>query len=144
MLNQTVLSVVAQVCTRFKTLIDEDVRAQYNLELAIAGMEDGVSSTFTTAERLSTLRIHQSAWSKFAWTAKEDVQMRIDEVWELSGNVLAQSEGERTLHLKQIPSAIRGIEGTEWIITDVGCNITEIGMDPAQDLLLIIEHFEDE
>ena len=70
--------------------------------------------------------------------------MRMGDVWELYGNVLAQSEGKRTVHFKQIPSAIRGIEGKEWTIPDVGCNITEIGTDPAQDLLLVIEHFEDE
>ena len=64
-------------------------------------------------------------------------------VWELYGNVLAQAQGERTLHFKQIPSAIRGIQGTEWTIPDVGCKMRDFGMDPAQDLLVVIEHFWD-
>ncbi|KAI1790837.1 hypothetical protein LXA43DRAFT_1095058 [Ganoderma leucocontextum] len=132
-----------EVCTRFKNAIDEDLRVQYKLELAIAGMKDGPPSALTTAERLSILRTHQDAWNKFAWTAKEDVRMHKGDVWELHGNVLAQSEGNRTLHFKQIPSAIRRIEGTEWVIPDVGCDFTEIGMDPAQDLLIVIEEFWD-
>ena len=107
-------------------------------------MEDGATSSSTTAERLSILRNRQNAWSNFTWSAKENVPMRTGDVWELYGNFLAQSDGERTIHVKQIPSAIRGIEGTEWAIPDVGCNITEIGIDPAQDLLLVVEHFEDE
>lgn len=132
------------MCTRFKTLIDGDVRAQYKLELAIAGMEDGPPSTCTTAKRLSVLRARQNAWKQFVPTAGENVQMHMSEVWEFSGNILTRSEGMRTLHFKQIPSAIRGIEGVEWVIPDVGCNITEIGVDPAQDLLTVVESFEDE
>ena len=107
-------------------------------------MEDGATSSSTTAERLSILRNRQNAWSNFTWSAKENVPMRTGDVWELYSNFLAQSDGERTINVKQIPSAIRGIEGTEWAIPDVGCNITEIGIDPAQDLLLVVEHFEDE
>ena len=107
-------------------------------------MEDSPSSSLATIQRLSTLRAREAAWSKLAWTTKEDVAMRGGNVWKLYGNVLAQSEGESSLHFKQIPSTIRGIESMEWVVPDVGCNITEIGMDPAQDLLIVIEHFEDE
>ncbi|PIL26136.1 hypothetical protein GSI_11891 [Ganoderma sinense ZZ0214-1] len=134
-----------QICTKFKALIDEDVRAQYKVHLSVAGLQNGPPSTISTGGRLSTLRVYQHAWNEFVWSAKEDVSMSTDiaDSWELYGNVLAQVEGMRTLHFKQIPSAIRGIKGTAWTIPDVGCNITEIGLDPAQDLLVIIEDFED-
>lgn len=143
-MTEFLLPLIAQVCTSFKTLIDKDVRAQYKIELAVAGMQDGATKSFTTAERLNILRNRQTAWSKFSWTAKENVPMLTGDVWELYGNVLAQSEGRRTLHFKHLPSAIRGIAGNKWTISDVGCNIAEIGIDPTQDLLLVIEHFEDE
>ncbi|KAI1790833.1 hypothetical protein LXA43DRAFT_1061804 [Ganoderma leucocontextum] len=125
-----------EVCIRFKTLIDEDFRARYTFELAVAGMVDGPSSRLTTAERLSILRIRQNAWNKFAWTAKERIPMSMGDVWTLYGNVLDTS-------LKQIPSAIRGIEGTEWVIPDMSCNMKDICLDPAQDFLVIIEDFWD-
>ncbi|KAM5538766.1 hypothetical protein V8D89_007488 [Ganoderma adspersum] len=132
-----------QVCTRFQSLIDRDFRTTYKLELAVAGMQDGPPSTRTTADRLSILQARHDAWSKFAWTAKENVPMYQGYApeWELYGNVLAQWKGGRTLHFKQILSVIRGIEGIEWVIPDVGCQITGIGMDPSQDLLVVIEHF---
>ena len=144
LLTHGLLPLVAQVCTRFKTLINRDVRAQYKLELAIAGMEDGVASPLTTTERLSALRLRQNAWITFTWTAKENVPAYVGDVWDLRGNVLAQSEGQRTLHLRKIPSSIRGIESHGWTLFDVGCNITDIAVDPVQDLLLVIEEFENE
>ena len=107
-------------------------------------MQDGPPSTLTIADRLSILQARQYAWSKFAWTGKENIPMCQGHTWELYGNILAQSEGERTLHFKRIPSVIRGIEGTEWTIPDVGCEFTDIGMEPSQDLLVVTEHFRDD
>ncbi|KAI0631501.1 hypothetical protein C8Q77DRAFT_140759 [Trametes polyzona] len=129
-----------QVCTEFKQIIDQDVRFQYRIELAVAGMEDGPSSGMTASERLRKLRARQEAWNKLQWTAREEVNMLQGGVWELYGGVLAQGEGLRTLVFKQLPSNIRGIEGREWRIEDVGVNIRDFGMDPAQDLLIIIEN----
>ena len=108
-------------------------------------MQNGPPSMISTGDRLATLRVYQNAWNEFVWSGKENVSMSTDiaDSWELYGNVLAQSEGMRTVHFKQISSAIRGIDGAAWTIPDVGCNITEIGLDPAQDLLVIIEDFED-
>lgn len=102
--------------------MDSDVRTQYKIELAAAGMEDGPSSTLTSAERLRVLKAHQEAWDKLAWTSREEVPMHQGGVWELYGGVLAQGDGSRTLAFKQLPSAIRGIEEREWRIEDVGVN----------------------
>ena len=66
--------------------------------------------------------------------------MRRGGVWELYGGVLAQAEGESKLVCAQLPSVIRRIEEKEWTIEDVGVKIRDFGMDPAQDLLIIIEH----
>ena len=105
-------------------------------------MEDGLPSARTTAERLSILHARQTAWSRLAWTANEHVPNRGGDLWNICGNVFARSEGKKTLYFKQIPSAIRGIEGTEWVITDLGCKMTNIAMDPTQDLLVVFERFE--
>lgn len=61
------------------------------------------------------------------------------QVWELYGNVLAQARGPRSLAFVQLPSEIRGIVEKEWVIPDVGFKIRDFGMDPAQDLLVLIE-----
>lgn len=104
-------------------------------------MEDGPPSTLTTADRLSILRTHRDAWSKFAWTAKVVVPMYQNNVWRPHDSVLAQSEGNGMLHMKRMPSRIRGIEGIEWVIPELGREIIDIGIDSAQDLLIIVERF---
>ncbi|KAM5538775.1 hypothetical protein V8D89_007497 [Ganoderma adspersum] len=106
-------------------------------------MQDGPLSTVTTAERLSILRNRQKAWSKFEWRAKKDFKISTDEAWKLYGNVFARSEGKGKVDFLQVPSAIRGVKGVEWTIPDVGCNITEIAIDPTEDLLVVLEPFED-
>lgn len=117
-----ILKALFQVCRLLKDIMDADVRTQYKIELAAAGMEDGPSSTLTSAERLRVLKAHQEAWDKLAWTSREEVPMHQGGVWELYGGVLAQGDGSRTLAFKQLPSAIRGIEEREWRIEDVGVN----------------------
>ncbi|KAI0649960.1 hypothetical protein C8Q79DRAFT_941783 [Trametes meyenii] len=129
-----------QSCSFLKDVMDDDKRLQYHIELAAAGMEDGPPSTLTAAERLQILRTRQAAWDKLAKTSREEVPMLEGGVWELHGGVLAQGEGSRTLVLKQLPSAIRGIESREWRIEDLGVNMRDFGMDPAQDLLVVIEN----
>ncbi|KAI0372456.1 hypothetical protein BV20DRAFT_940120 [Pilatotrama ljubarskyi] len=129
-----------RVCILLKDIIDQDVRVQYQIELAAAGMEDGPPSTLTAADRLRMLKARQEAWDRLAWTSREEVAMARGGVWELYGGVLAQAEGTRTLVFKQLPSATRGIEGREWRIEDVGVDIRDFGMDPSQDLLVIMEN----
>lgn len=66
-------------------------------------------------------------------------------VWELYGGVLAQAfSGHRKLGFTQLPSVIRGIEEKQWVIEDVGVKIRDFGMDPAQDLLIVLEHHAEE
>ncbi|KAH9850916.1 hypothetical protein C2E23DRAFT_904719 [Lenzites betulinus] len=132
-----------QVCRLLRDIIDGDVRVQYKIELAAAGMEDGPPSTLTASERLRMLKTRQEAWDKLQWTGRGEMPMSQGGVWELYGGVLAQGESARTLAFKQLPSKIRGIEEREWRIEDVGVNIRDFGMDPAQDLLVIIENKED-
>ncbi|KAI9056374.1 hypothetical protein FKP32DRAFT_1639392 [Trametes sanguinea] len=132
-----------QICRLLKDIIDEDVRLQYKIELAASGLEDGTHNTLTVAERLRMLQTRNEAWDNLAWTAREEIPMLQGGVWELYGGVLGQGEGARTLVFKQLPSTLRGIEGRQWRIEDVGVNIRDFGMDPAQDLLIIIENRAD-
>ncbi|RDX52578.1 hypothetical protein OH76DRAFT_168578 [Lentinus brumalis] len=129
-----------EVCVFFKDLIDDDVHAQYKIELALAGMEDGPPSALTPSDRLAILRERQEAWKTLTWKARTEYDMRRGGVWELYGGVLAQADGDSTLVCAQLPSVIRGIEEKVWTIEDVGVKIRDFGMDPAQDLLVAIEH----
>jgi len=61
-------------------------------------------------------------------------------LWELYGNVLAQNTPDgHTLHLKQLPSQSRTIEEKNWTVDISQFRIRDFGIDPAQDLLIIVE-----
>ncbi|KAJ3528106.1 hypothetical protein NM688_g8037 [Phlebia brevispora] len=126
-----------EVC---KSLCDmsHSVELRYKVELAAAGMEDGSSSALSTADRLRRLEEHQVAWRDLRWKSETVVPMLRGGVWELYGGVLAQSRGRETLVFRQIPSEIRGIEEKVWE-NEIGFRIRDFGMDPAQDLLVVIE-----
>lgn len=129
---------IVQVCSDLKTVIDADATLQYHIELAVAGMEDGPSSVRSPAERLEILRTRQNAWNKLKWKSQQEVPMSEGLVWEVYGNVLAQARGDATLAFHQLPSDIRGIEGRRWVLENLGVNIRDFGMDPAQDLLILL------
>lgn len=108
------------------------------MELELSGMEDGPPSGMVAAERLQCLREHQSAWAKLRYSQSHVIQMERGNVWELYGNVLAQGRGPRSLAFYQIPSAIRGIEAKSWVVENLGVDVRDFGMDPAEDLLVFI------
>ena len=61
-------------------------------------------------------------------------------LWELYGNVLAQiTQDGRTLHFKQLPSQSRAIEEKGWTVDISQFRMRDFGIDPAQDLLIIVE-----
>lgn len=102
-------------------------------------MEDGYGSALTITDRRKRLAEHQAAWRDLRWRSEEVVPMLHGGVWELYGGVLAQGKERETLVFKQIPSQIKDIEGKEWEI-NLGFRIRDFGIDPSQDLLVVIEH----
>ncbi|KAI0719847.1 hypothetical protein C8T65DRAFT_635381 [Cerioporus squamosus] len=130
-----------QVCRLYKEIIDSDIPMQYIVELGAAGMEDGPPSDLTPSARLALLRERQSAWGRLTWRSELSIPMQLGP-WELYGGVLAQKQGGRKLVFQQLPSAIRGIKAKEWELSDVGTDILDFSMDPAQDLLVVAESRE--
>lgn len=128
-----------QVCCLFQDLIDHATALQYKIELAAAGMEDWPPSALGTSDRMETLKRHQDAWGKLRYSSRRDIPMHRGNVWELYGGVLAQACGPRALAFVRLPSQIRGIDSEEWTVPDVGFTIRDFGMDPSQDLLVLIQ-----
>ncbi|RDX52589.1 hypothetical protein OH76DRAFT_1377417 [Lentinus brumalis] len=132
------------VCARLKSVVDENVRMKYKIELAAAGMEDGLHSTLPASERLAALRERQSAWKRISWLSQEDSPASTDSMlWELYGGVFARDQNRCTLHFWQLPSKIRRIDERKWTLDDVGVRIYDFSMDPAQDLLVIVEEIQE-
>lgn len=109
------------------------------MELAKACQEDGPANTLSPAERLQLLKKHQAAWTSLEHSYEVAVPMMIGQTWELYGGVLAQGPDLRSLKFWQLPSELRGIEEKQWMISDLGFEIRDFGIDPAQELLVAIQ-----
>ncbi|KAF7968570.1 hypothetical protein HWV62_30115 [Athelia sp. TMB] len=127
-----------QVCKSFST-IAKDTKLQYRIALFLAGMQDGprISSDLGSNERLLMLDAHQQAWSTLTWTAKDCLALRGD-TWEFYGGVVATATGG-SIVFKQISSKLRGLpKRHEWTFDSPGpCR--DFTMEPAQDLLVILD-----
>ncbi|CAL1695559.1 unnamed protein product [Somion occarium] len=127
------------VCRLFNSIINDAATLQYKMELALCGMEDGPPGSMVPAERLECLREHQDAWGHLRFTQTSNIDMQSGNVWELYGNVLSQGKNRRSLAFHQLASVIRGIEDRSWSLDDLDVEIRDFGMDPAQNLLVLIE-----
>ncbi|KAI0082257.1 hypothetical protein K474DRAFT_1703260 [Panus rudis PR-1116 ss-1] len=127
-----------RVCRQLQVIIEDAIVLRYKVELAINGLEDGPPSSLGASDRLNLLHQREEAWDRLAYKTMKDVEMHRGEVWELYGGVLAQGQGQRSLHFYRLPSEIRGIEEEHWKL-DLEFAIRDFGMDPTQDLLVVIE-----
>lgn len=123
-----------------RTLIDTTANLKYTIELDVLGQEDGPGQA-NPAERLEQLIQHQKAWDSLSWTKDYTVPMLRGGAWELFGNVLAQNDKLGCITFRQLPSQHRGIEETVWKIGPglVDFQIRDFGIDPSQDLLVLVE-----
>ncbi|KAG2159693.1 uncharacterized protein EDB93DRAFT_1073686 [Suillus bovinus] len=137
LLDWRTILVCREVCRLFHSIVEED-RAQYEIELAVSGMVDGPPSTFSTSDRLALLKERKAAWESLRWVESQDFSMMQGHIWELYGNVFAQSSTPDVLHFRQLPSKYRKIEEKEWSVT-LDMHVRDFTMDPAQDLLVLIE-----
>jgi hypothetical protein len=132
-----------EVCKLLRNLIDHSPFFQYKIELAVAGMDDGLPSDLGPAERLHILNAHRTAWKKLSW--KEYHVPIASNSWVCSGSVLAMGHyTENFLHyhftLTQLPSVIRGIEEKTWNIVIKGIySECSFEIDPSQDLIVLVE-----
>lgn len=137
LLDWRTLLVCREVCRFFCSIVEGD-EAQYEIELAVSGMVDGPLSPFTTSDRLALLKERNAAWESLRWVESQDVPMMRGHIWELYGGVFAQSSTPDVLHFRQLPSKYRKIEEKTWRVT-LDMHVRDFTMDPAQDLLVLIE-----
>ncbi|KAK7059119.1 Amino-acid acetyltransferase, mitochondrial [Paramarasmius palmivorus] len=130
-----------QTCKSLHKLIDETSSLQYIIELSISLKQDGEHSTLPTVDKLKALRNHQRAWDRLEWKydSNKSIPMAGGGLWELFGNVLAQQDVEGWLMFRQLPSRYRGIEEREWKVKPDISRVRDFGIDPSQDLLVLIE-----
>jgi hypothetical protein len=128
------------VCNAFRELIDSSPDLQYKMELARAGKEDGDLYPLTT--RRTMLEQHERGWAELQWMNEQRVSITGGNRYELSGNVFAQDTAipdKPAIHFKQLRSNSRNIEGKNWSVDTREYRMQGFGIDPAQNLLVIVE-----
>ncbi|KIK39544.1 hypothetical protein CY34DRAFT_769076 [Suillus luteus UH-Slu-Lm8-n1] len=132
------------VCQFLRTAVDQCPTAQYAIELAVSGMEDGAHSQLTATSRLALLKERNFCWDALRWGATKDLSLPLQDsgdLWELSGGIFAQSHlsaNPPSLRLLQFPSQYRNIRVNSWRIPLLR-NIQDFTIDPVQDLLVLVE-----
>ena len=65
-LDLLIMVIYTQLCRRTLDVVEGDIRLQYKIELALAGMVDGPPGGLPLAERLARLRDHRARAGTFA------------------------------------------------------------------------------
>lgn len=93
------------------------------------------------SERLSQLKTVQHGWANLHFRQRHRLLSNPASVWEMFGGVLAHGlSGPETrgLAFMELPSAVNVTSGDIWHHRDLGVDIRDFAMDPAQDLLVLI------
>jgi hypothetical protein len=129
-----------QVCRYFNSVIESSILVQYHMELAVAGMKDNPLCELGLYARFDLLQRYTAAWRSLNATGELRIDRGDSRIYEISGGIVALGmENKRTLRLTRLPSALRRIEKRTWEIPDVGGDMFDIAIDPAQDLLVMVE-----
>ena len=119
---------------------------QYKIELDINGMIDGppgIAGMQTATSRLEALRAYCRAWETLQPRKKTTIPGRIrdNNLYELWGGVWARARQGvgHPLTAIQLPSIVRGVEMQTWNLPLMESGrLADFGMDPHQDLLVLI------
>lgn len=128
-----------RVCNDLKCTVDESIALQYEIELAVAGMEDNPRSRLNTAERLSRLRRYTLSWQDMNFKTTETLPAMSWTLSVLRGGILGRVVDDSQLVFNRLPAHARGIDAREWRLPNAGFDVKAMAFDPAQDLLILVE-----
>lgn len=122
-----------------RDLIDRTPSLQYKIELLLAGMVDGPSSSLGKGEKLELLRRHQHAHhtlSADVLSKTRDVPEQREYVYSTNGLLIEYVEPS-LVAISSPPSIMRGIPGMSWEFR-ADFELENVIVDIAQDLLVAV------
>ncbi|KAG9022712.1 hypothetical protein FRB95_014288 [Tulasnella sp. JGI-2019a] len=137
-----------------EAIVEESVAIQYILALGLSGYVDGPStSKISTVGRYNRLQHHEKAWRTITWRQHNEYTIdRCSSTYELYGGVYAHGLKSQDSYVKSARPITRGMKliefpsllrnqftGRTWTILDLGVDTQDFGMDPDQDLLVLME-----
>jgi hypothetical protein len=135
-----------KVSRSFYEIIQNDKSLQYKIELASAGLINAPfsDSPLSIASRLDVLKAHTARWRDLDWQLKNRITLRGRSLYELFGGVFARDSGyeRRGLSFVRLPSVIADTKAVSWQHLDMGFAMKDFSMDPAQDLLIVVQQQE--
>jgi hypothetical protein len=134
-----------QVCRQLHVLIATSLNLQYRIELAAEGLIDGPPGgpASTTAARMDLLLERRVAWRALRPRRRVAVALAGHcHAYELVGGLFAKALEEygsaRRLVASWLPS--NTTDEMRLVVDDLGVRIKDFALDPAQDLIVLLEH----
>lgn len=115
---------------------------KYLLDLDACGYIEPVNPRLdlTYLEKIDVLRNHRRRWNNLDSINANAIHFSDVSAWDYTdGFFVRLSRQTRRLHFYQLPSRNRGVEYKYWVTPDLGVNIRDFGVDPTQDLLVLLE-----
>ena len=155
--NECLLAFPGQVCHRIAEIVNYSALLKYQIELAVAGMEDGCPDENgpSTADRRQALEAYCDSWRALEFSEEIDLTTRHEICYTTSdGHVVVCVRTTNVLEVIQFPSRSRNPEGDLRTWTIAGADIADadiadaeidIGIcavDSSQDLLVVVEQCE--
>ncbi|KAF8524314.1 hypothetical protein BU17DRAFT_84911 [Hysterangium stoloniferum] len=140
-----------------RQVMEESSAIQYKIELAAHGLVPRPACTIPTATALGRLKDQQGGWRRCQWKGESVIRIHGDcRTYELRNGVWAFGHCDSptqdpanfppdyttTITCYQLPSTVGGKYSKEihsWSLDNFGMSIRDFTMDPAIDLLAIIE-----
>ncbi|KAF8512139.1 hypothetical protein BU17DRAFT_54214 [Hysterangium stoloniferum] len=141
-LNFRTLINCSEACHSLHAIVQNTSCLRYNNELEITGFIDtGSGSSLSIAERLEQLETIERNWATLTFRLKVGIPKPVGRnIWELFGGVFTLgTSGGRGLSYTELPSLTRRTLTCTWKHDDLGLDIRDFGIDPSQDLVVLIE-----
>jgi hypothetical protein len=108
------------------------------MEREISGLEMNPHNDWAVTDCFKCLEKYRSSWERLDLLVAKPTSVPYSKtgLWELSGGVLAQTDENGVYHFLKLPSSIRHIQEESWEVTPDITDISDFGMDPAQNLFV--------
>lgn len=120
-------------------MIDYTASLQLIIELHTAAQTANSDCRITPSDQLAAIKKYELAWKDLKWEKEQCIPMLDGNLWELYGGVLAQADATEAITFYRLPSVSRSIEDHKWSVGAFGFPLRDFGMDPSQDLLVLVE-----
>ena len=140
-----------QVCSLFRTTIQDSSTFRYIIELWAASLTDQGNHhcSMTVATRLAKLQRLTASWETWDHVQSDAMELAEFPTYDFQQGVLTvggagpavelERVTTRSLSFYQLRSQILDREPSSWTVEDIGFDVIDYTTDPGQDLIVFLE-----